>query len=73
MIFFNDIFFLLNIRKRNTQPHGRCKNGNLKHKNRPVLTLSDLSITLKHSGQHIMTFSHLHTLPISSLHNLDIL
>ena len=36
-----------------------------------VLTLSDLSFTLKHSGRH-MALSRLFTLSISSLRNLDI-
>ena len=46
------------------------KNGNLNYKNRHVLSLSDLSITLKQSGRH-MALSRLVTLSISSLH-LDI-
>ena len=64
-------FSLLDIRKRNNRSHGKCKNGNLKHKNKHVLTLSELSIILKHSGRH-MTLSRLVTLSISSLRNLDI-
>ena len=43
-------FSLLDIRKRNKRSHGKGKNGNLKRKNKRVLTLSDLSIILKHSG-----------------------
>ena len=46
------------------------KMGNLKRKNKHVLTLSDLSITLKHSGRH-MALSRLVTLSISPLLNLD--
>ena len=42
----------------------------LKCKNKHVSTLSDLSITLKHSDRH-MALSRLVTLSISSLHNLD--
>ena len=64
-------FFLLDIRKRNNRSPGKRKNGNLKQKNKHVLTLSELSIILKHSGRH-MTLSRLVTLPISSLRNLDI-
>ena len=66
-----DVFSLLNIRKRNNRSHGKRKNGNLKRKNKHVLTLSELSIILKHSGRH-MALSHLVTLSISSLRNLDI-
>ena len=44
---------------------------NLKSKTRHVLTLSDLCITFKHSGRH-MALSHLVTLSIFSLRNLDI-
>ena len=43
----------------------------LKRKNKHVLTLSELSIILKHSGRH-MALSRLVTLSISSLRNLDI-
>ena len=43
----------------------------LKRKYKHVLTLSDLSITFKHSGRHL-ALSHLNTLSISSLRNLDI-
>ena len=43
----------------------------LKRKNKHVLTLSELSFTLKHSGRH-MALSRLVTLSISSLRNLDI-
>ena len=42
-------FFLLDNRKRNTRSHGKRKNGNLKRKNKHVLTLSELSIILKQS------------------------
>ena len=62
---------LLDIRKRNMRSHRRREKRNFKHKTIHVLTLSDLSITLKHSGRH-MTLSRLVTLSISSLHNLDI-
>ena len=64
-------FSLLDICKRYKRYHGKHKNGNLKCKNKHVLTLSDLSITLKHSGQH-MALSRLVTFSISSLRNLDI-
>ena len=63
------MFSLLDIRKRNNRSNR--KNGNLKRKNKHVLTLSDLSIILKHSGRH-MTLSCLITLSISSLRNLGI-
>ena len=43
-------FSLLYICKRNNRSHGKRKNGNLKHKNKHVLALSELSILLKHSG-----------------------
>ena len=66
-----DAFSLLDIRKRNNRSHGRRKNGNLKRKNKHVLTLSELSIILKHSGRH-MALSRLVTLSKSSLRNLDI-
>ena len=46
-------------------------NGNLKRKNKHVLTLLELSIIFKHSGRH-MALSRLVTLSISSLGNLDI-
>ena len=64
-------FSLLDIRKRNNRSHGKRKNGNLKRKNKHVLTLSVLSIILKHSGRH-MALLRLVTLSISSLRNLDI-
>ena len=41
---------LLDICKPNKHSHGKRKNGNLKCKNKHVLTLSELSIILKHSG-----------------------
>ena len=66
-----DDFSLLDIRKRNNRSHGKRKNGNLKRKNKHVLTLSELSIILKHSGRH-MALSSLVTLSISSLSNLNI-
>ena len=66
-----DVFSLLDIRKRNNRSHGKGKNGNLKRKNKHVLTLLELSIILKHSGRH-MALSRLVTLSISSLRNLDI-
>ena len=47
------IFSLLDIHKHKKRSHGKRKNGNLKRKNKHVLTLSDLSITLKHSGRHM--------------------
>ena len=61
-----DGFSLLDIRKRNKRSHGKRKNGNLKRKNKHVLTLSELSIFLKHSCRH-MAFPHLVTHSISSL------
>ena len=64
-------FSLLDIRKRNNPSHGKRKNGNLKRKNKHVLTLSELSIILKHSGGH-MALSRLVSLSISSLRTLDI-
>ena len=65
-------FSLLDISKRNNRSHGKRKNGNLKRKNKHVLTLSELSIILKHSGRH-MALSRLVTLKsVSSLRNLDI-
>ena len=64
-------FSLLDIHKRNNPSHGKRKNGNLKCKNKHVLTLSELGIILKHSGRH-MALSRLVTLSISSLRNLDI-
>ena len=68
-----DVFSLLDIGNRIKRSHGKCKNGNLKRQNKHVLTLSDLSITLKHSGRH-MALSRSVTLQssISSLRNLDI-
>ena len=48
-----DVFSLLDIRKRNNRSHGKRKNRNLKRKNKHVLTLSELSIILKHSGRHM--------------------
>ena len=64
-------FSLLEIRKRNNRSYDKRKNGNLKCKNKHVLTLSELSIILKHSGRH-MALSRLVTLSISSLRNLNI-
>ena len=64
-------FSLLDVCKRNNRSHGKRKNGNLNRKNKHVLTLSELSIILKHSGRH-MALSRLVTLFISSLCNLDI-
>ena len=64
-------FSLLDIRKGNNRSHGKRKNGNLKRKNKHVLTLLELSITLKHSDRH-MALSCLITLSISSLRNLNI-
>ena len=66
-----DVFSLLDICKRNNRSHGKHKNGNLKRKNKHVLTLSELSIILKHSGRH-MALSRLVTLSTSSLPNLNI-
>ena len=66
-----DVFSLLDIRKCNNRSHGKRKNGNLKRKNKHILTPSELSIILKHSGRH-MALSRLVTLSISSLRNLDI-
>ena len=65
------VFSLLDIRKRNNPSHGKRQNGNLKRKNKHVLSLSELRIILKHSGRH-MALSRLVTLSISSLRNLDI-
>ena len=48
-----DVCSLLDIGKRNTGSHGKCKNRNLKRKNKNVLTLSELSIILKHSDRHM--------------------
>ena len=48
-----DVSSLLAIRKRNNGSHGERKNGNSKRKNKHVLLLSELSIILKHSGQHM--------------------
>ena len=46
-----DVFFsILDIRKSNHRSHDKRKNGNLRRKNKHVLTLSELSIILKHSG-----------------------
>ena len=59
-------FSLLDIRKRNNRSHGKRKNENLKRKDKHVLTLSELSIILKHSGRH-MALSRLVTLSISLL------
>ena len=64
-------FSLLDIRKRNNRSHGKRKNGNLKRKNKHGLSLSELSIILKHSCRH-MALSCLVTLSISSLRNMDI-
>ena len=64
-------FSLSDIRKRNNRSHGKRKNGNLKRKNKHVLTLSELNIILKHSGRH-MALLRLVTLSISSLRNSDI-
>ena len=63
--------FQVGLRKRKKRSHGKRKNGNLKRKNLHAITLSDLSITLKHSGQH-MALSRLLTLSISLLRSLDI-
>ena len=67
---FDGVFSLLDIRKHNNRSHGERKNGNLRRKNKHVLTLSELSIILKHSGRH-MALSRLVTLSISSLRKLD--
>ena len=51
-----DVFFsLLDIRKRHNRSHGKRKNENLKRKNKNVLTLSELSIILKHSCRQMVT------------------
>ena len=61
-----DVFFsLLDISKRNNRSHGKRKNENLKRKNKHVLTVSELSIILKHSGRHmalsrLVTFLYLY-------------
>ena len=36
-----DVFSLLDMRKGNNRSHGKLKNGNLKRKNKHVLTLSE--------------------------------
>ena len=61
----------MDIRTRNQQSHGKRKNRNLRLRYRHSLTLSDLSIILKHSGRHI-ALSRLITLNISSHRILDI-
>ena len=68
---FDVYFSILDIHKRNKRSYGKRKNGNFKCKNKHVVTLLELSITLKHSGRH-MAISRLVTLSISSLRNLDI-
>ena len=64
-------FSLLDIRKRNNRSHSKRNNGNLKRQNKHVLSLSELSIILKHSVRH-MALSRLVTLSVSSLPYLDI-
>ena len=64
------MFFSFRYTKRNKGSHGKRKNGNLIRKNKHVLTLSELSVILKHSGRH-MALTRLVTLSISSLRNLD--
>ena len=71
MLLYVHSSILLDIRKRNNRSHGKRKNGNLKRKNKHVLTLLELNIILKHYGRH-MALSRLVTLSISSLRNLDI-
>ena len=44
------VFSLLDIHNHNNRSHGKRKTGNLKRKNKHVLTLSELSLILKHSG-----------------------
>ena len=61
---------LLDILKRNKQFHGLRKIGNLKRKNRCVLSFSELSITLNQSGRRMVLF-RLATLSIPLLRNLD--
>ena len=61
-----DVFFLLDIKKRNKRSYGNRINGNLKRKHKTVLSLSDLNILLN-SGRHQM-LSKLASLSISSLH-----
>ena len=48
------VFSLLDIPKRNNRSHGKRKNGNIKRKNKHVLTLLELSIILKQSARHIV-------------------
>ena len=64
-------FLFLDIRERKRRSHGVRRIRNLKCNNRYLLTLSDLSIPLKHSSLH-MPLSRLVTLSISSLPNLNI-
>ena len=46
---FEDVFSLLDVRKRNGRPHGKRKNGSVKHKrtNTTVWTLAGLCKILK--------------------------
>ena len=74
MYFFRpyfDVFFLLDIRRRNRRSRGKRKNGNLKrkHKNKTFWTLTDFWKILK-SGRHQM-LSKLSSLSIASLRKLD--
>ena len=64
-----DAFSLLDIKKRNKRPHGKCKNGNFKRKHKTVLSLFDLN-SLLNSGCHHM-LSKLASLSVSSLRKLD--
>ena len=67
-----DVFFLFKISvSAISDLQVNTKKENLKRKNKHVLTLSELSITLKHSGRH-MALSCLVSLSFSSLRNLDI-
>ena len=69
--YFDVCFSLLDIRECNKRSHGVRRIRNLKCNIRYLLTLSDLSIALKHSSLH-MPLSRLVTLSISSLRNLYI-
>ena len=64
-------FSLLGVRGRGSRSHGERKGGNLKRKNKHVLTHSELGVILGHSGQHV-ALSRLVALSISSLCNLDV-
>jgi hypothetical protein len=66
----NDVFELLEIRKRKSRSHGSRTNGNIRRKSRVRSSIHDLQINLKLSGRHAM-LSRLASLSISSLRKLD--